>query len=114
MQLFIQTSGIDLTDSLKRQTYEKLDMALDRLGADIESISVHLIDINGPFLGGIDKACRIVVSVRDQESIVAEDIDASVSVVVDRTTDRLGVLASQRVDSLRGKRGFMYWWFVKE
>lgn len=98
MQLRIYTRGIDLTENIKRQAYEKLDIALDRLEGDIVSISVWLIDTNGPVLGGIDKSCRIVVLLRMQDSIVVEDIDENLGTVIDRTTDRLGVVACQRAD----------------
>lgn len=101
MQLCIHAHGIDLTDSLKLQTYQKLELALDRLEEQIQTISVYLIDTNGPFLGGVDKACRIVVQIRDQDLIVVEDCDESVDVVIDRITDRLGVVACHRLRSRR-------------
>ena len=104
MQFCIHAHGIDLTEPIKRQAYEKLELALDRLEQQITSISVYLIDTNGPFLGGLDKACRIVVQIDKQESLVLEDCDESVHVVIDRITDRLGVIASQRIDALRLKR----------
>ena len=69
-----------------------------------------MIDTNGPFLGGVDKACRIVVQIRDQDSIVVEDCDESVDVVIDRITDRLGVVACKRSESTsKSKRGFRSW-----
>jgi hypothetical protein len=104
MQLCIHTHGINLTEKVKRQTYEKLDLALDRLEDVIVSISVYLVDTNGPFLGGIDKACRIIVQIRNQDPLIIEAIDENVDVVLDRITDRLGVAACGRADSLPGKR----------
>lgn len=104
MQLTIHAHGISLTEEIKRQAHQKLDLALDRLGEDVDRISVYLIDTNGPLLGGIDKACRIVVLLHSQDSLVVEDVDKSVDVVIDRITDRLGVAACQRADSLRKNR----------
>jgi ribosome-associated translation inhibitor RaiA len=104
MQLCIQTHGIDLTEAIKRQAYQKLELALDRFEEQVTRISVYLIDTNGPFLGGIDKACRIVVQIENQESLVVEDCDASVTVVIERVTDRLGVVACKRFETLYGKR----------
>jgi hypothetical protein len=103
LELFIYANGVDLTDKIKRQTHEKLDLALDRLADDVERICVYLVDTNGPLLGGIDKACRVVVQVRSQEAIVIEDIDETVDVVIERITDRLGVAAGQRADSRKRK-----------
>lgn len=110
MQLCIHTHGIDLTETIKRQAYAKLELALDRLEDDIVSIRVYLIDTNGPFLGGVDKACRIVVQVRKQDSLVMEDIDECVGVVIDRITDRLGVAACKRADSMYKKKTALNRW----
>jgi hypothetical protein len=104
MQLCIHTHGIDLTEKIKRQAYAKLDVALDRLEDVIVSVSVYLIDTNGPLLGGVDKACRIIVQIREQAPLDLEAIDENVDVVLDRSIDRLGVAACQRADSLPGKR----------
>lgn len=110
MQLCIHAHGIDLTESIKRQAYEKLELALDRLEQHITCISIYLIDTNGPLLGGVDKACRIVVQIENQESLIVEDCDASVCIVIERSTDRLGVAASQRMDALKlEKRGLRNW-----
>ena len=49
MQFSIHAHGIDLTETIKRQAHEKLELALDRLEDDVVSISVFLIDTNGPF-----------------------------------------------------------------
>ncbi len=110
MQLSIYTHGIELTETIKRQAHEKLDLALDRLEDDVVSISVYLIDTNGPFLGGVDKACRIVVKIRKQDSLVMEDIDERVDEVIERITDRLGVAACERADSLTKKRSLLSRW----
>ena len=42
MQPCIYTHGIDLTETIKRQTYEKLELARDRLEDNIVSISADL------------------------------------------------------------------------
>ena len=114
MQLCIHSRGIYLTEDMKRRACQKLDLALDRLEDDVEKVSVHLFDTNGPFRGGIDKACRVVVQFRKQDSIVIEDIDSKVDAVLDRVTDRLGVAACKLADSLRGKRNLIRLWTGKD
>ena len=110
MQVFIHSHGINLSESVIRQTYQKLELALDRLEEDIETIHVYLVDTNGPLLGGVDKSCRIVVQVRRQDCIEMEDIDSHVDAVIDRLTDRLGVAASRRVEALlRNKKTTRRW-----
>ena len=99
-----------MTEPIIRQAYEKLELALDRLEKQITCISVYLIDTNGPLLGGVDKACRIVFQIDKQESLVVEDYDENVHVVIDRITDRLGVVACQRFEALYGKRRRIQRW----
>lgn len=112
MQFCVHADGIDLTEKIKKQAFQKIDLALDRLEKDIERVSIYLVDTNGPYLGGMDKACRIIVQIRQQDSLVLEDIDASVDVVIDRITDRLGVAACQRADSLSRNRVSLRRWFI--
>jgi hypothetical protein len=111
MQMTIQTDGVLLTDSIKKQAYEKLEMALDHFEGEIDQVSILIIDVNGPFLAGEDKAIRIVVQIRNQESLVVEDLDATVDGVVERSTDRLGVLACQRAASQGRARRRKSSWF---
>ena len=114
MQLCIHTHGIDLTDAIKKQTYQKLELALDRLEGQICDIRVTIVDTNGPFLGGVDKACRIEVRIRDQDPIIIEDCDESVDQVIDRITDRLGVVACQRIDICRRTKTQHRGWFQSD
>jgi hypothetical protein len=110
MHLSIHTQGIVLTDFITRVTYQKIELALDRIADDIELIRVELVDINGPYLGGIDKVCRIEVQIRDQDSILVEDLDEEVDTVIDRTTDRLGMVACKRWNaSNRPNTGVRSW-----
>ncbi len=112
MQFCLHAHGIDLTEEVKRKALQQIDLALDRLEKDIEKVSMYLVDINGPLHGGIDKACRIIVQIRKQDSLVLEDIDANVDVVINRITDRLGVIACTRADSLQRNRNLYRRWLV--
>jgi hypothetical protein len=112
MQFSVHLDGIDITDEVKRQALGQIDLALDRLEKDIEVVSMYLVDTNGPLLGGVDKACRIVVQIRMQDSLIVEDIDARVDVVINRVTDRLGVVACKRADSLQRNRNLFRRWLV--
>lgn len=95
MQLIIHAHGFDLTTRLKRQASEKIDLALDRIADDVEVVRIFLADTNGPDVGGVDKACRIVVTFRQHAPIEVSDIDENVHEVVERATDRLGVIACE-------------------
>ena len=104
MQLCIHTQGVEVDENFRTMAKQKLDLALDLLEDRVKKISIYIIDTNGPERGGEDKFCRVVVNIHKQDSLVLEDRDASVGVVVDRITDRLGVAACRRAEKLRDKR----------
>jgi len=104
MRLCIHTHGVLLTDALRRFASEKLHIALERLQGRVQKIQLHLIDTNGPNRNGRDKSCRVVVQIHHQKSLVLEDHDSNLGIVIDRITDRLGVAVHRRADRLRIKR----------
>ena len=105
MQLSIHTRGVVLTDALRRFASEKMDLAVERIAGNVRKIQLHLIDSNGPNRSGPDKSCRVIVQIDKQRSLVLEDRDSNLGLVIDRITDRLGAAVSRRVDRLRNKRG---------
>ncbi len=101
MKVLIHGDGIEVTNNMQRQIFEKLALALDRLEEDVLSASLHLEETNSPLIGGEGKACRIIIQLLHQDPLVIEDIDKSVDIVIERATDRLGVLACQRLTDIR-------------
>lgn len=75
----------DLADHLER----RLRFALSRFEGRIHRVEVFLADENGP-RGGVDKTCRIVVRLRDDNDVVAEVSDVDWLIAVDRATSRIG------------------------
>jgi len=106
MRLSIHTKGVVLTEELRRFASEKLDVALERLLGSVQKIQLHLTDTNGPNRDGPDKSCRVVVQIHNQKSLVLEDQDSNLGLVIDRITDRLEAAVSRRVDRLRNKQRF--------
>jgi len=106
MRLSIHTKGVVLTEELRRFASEKLDVALERLLGSVQNIQLHLTDTNGPNRNGPDKSCRVVVQIHNQKSLVLEDQDSNLGLVIDRITDRLEAAVSRRVDRLRNKQRF--------
>ena len=89
MQALIQCSGVEIPPKVFHRTRKRLRESREVLGDRVERANVHVIDINGPLLGGIDKACRVVVEVRSGDAIVLEDRDANLEPLLDRITDQL-------------------------
>ena len=62
MELSIRTRAIETTDELRDLVTRRLQFALDAFAERIESVSVYLMDLNGP-RRGVDKLCQITVRV---------------------------------------------------
>lgn len=106
MEFILQTKDVELNSRRFQATRTKLDQALDQLASQVDRICVFLIDTNGPFLGGVDKACRVEVKIRRQDPIVLEDRDEDIDTLIDRVASRLGAMADRRQDAAFARRSF--------
>lgn len=88
MTVNIRGSGILPTEALRRYVERRLNFALGRFPQVVRA-TVRLGDLNGP-RGGIDKWCRIALSLCRRNGMVIEDVDHDLYVAIDRATDRAG------------------------
>lgn len=100
MQLDIQTNGFTLTEDIRSYTTQRLQFALDRNDQQITHVSVHLADINGP-RGGVDKRCKINLTLVGQNNIVIEDTEADLYVAIDRASERCARTLTRRLERSR-------------
>lgn len=70
--------------------------ALEKLNQQVERASLHIIDTNGPLLGGKDKACRVVVEISNGDAIIIEDRDYQVDELLSRITSQLDTEVKKR------------------
>ncbi len=96
MKIDIQTRGFDLTEGLKAFIQRKLQFALSRMESHISVISIGLSDINGP-KGGIDKRCRLQVSIANMEDIVIKDTQPDLYCAIDRTMQRASRVVTRKI-----------------
>lgn len=101
MQIDIQARGFVLTDALRDYAERRLRFALPPADERIRRVTLRFFDTNGP-RGGIDKRCRIQVTLNGLGGVVIEDTEADLYVAIDRAVDRAGRavvrrLARQRV-----------------
>ena len=85
----IQCSGVSVPAKTLMSTRKKINQTLDSLNLPVERASLHIIDTNGPLLGGQDKACRIVVEISNGQCIVLEVRDHDVEPLLNRITSQL-------------------------
>ena len=96
MRIEIQSQGFALTDALREYAERRLKFALARAGDRIRRVTACLSDVNGP-RGGIDKRCRIQVTLNRLAAVVIEDIEADLYLAIDRAADRTGRSVARRV-----------------
>lgn len=98
MNLEIHASRVRLTDSIRQQVQRRVDFAIGRFTDHVERVSVVLEDTNGP-RGGDDKLCRIRVHlIGDRSPLIAETIQAEVSVSIDVAADNISRQIARRLD----------------
>lgn len=78
-----------LNNDLRELCERRLDFALSRFESSIKNIDLVIVDENGP-RGGIDKACRICISLHRANDIIinekASDVATCVSGIAERAS----------------------------
>jgi len=87
MKLRLVTRGIEPTADLVDYVRRRVHFALGRFAGKIRSVTIRLVDVNGP-RGGIDKCCNIRVNVGLRQEVVVRErqpnIHAAVAFAVER------------------------------
>lgn len=99
---FIRAPG--LGNDAPERTYlrRKLGRKLGKFATSIQRVSVRLEDVNGP-RGGIDKICRIKVTLRGRPPAIVESSGASMRAAMDGALARLGSAVKRPLQRRRDK-----------
>lgn len=97
MQIDIHAFRLHLSPEHREQIRRRASFALSRLQARISRVEVRLSDINGT-RGGVDKQCRVLVSLTHGPAAVVEDLDADLPALIDRALARAGRVTAKRVE----------------
>lgn len=89
MRLEIHGAKIELDDELKDYTARRLRSALGRLAGRVARVTVRMSDVNGP-RGGIDKRCRIAISLVPRGEVMVEGSGRDPFLLVAREARRIG------------------------
>ena len=81
--------GIDFTDELRKAVERIVVFALDRYDAQMDKISVHMADLNGP-KGGVDKLCQITAKLGRGNRVLILEQGSEILTTVNRAAHRLG------------------------
>ncbi|MEO7938454.1 MAG: HPF/RaiA family ribosome-associated protein [Burkholderiaceae bacterium] len=100
MEFDFQTLDFANTEALTSHTRRRLDFGLSRHADRITRVVVRLGDENGP-RGGLDKFCRLHVSLVDAPPVVIRDCGPELYSVIDRASDRAARAVAKQLDRNR-------------
>jgi putative sigma-54 modulation protein len=104
MEIEIRSQNLHLDEETQSHVERRMNFALEQFNSWITHAQVHLEDVNGP-RRGIDKQCRILVSIKGGKTIKIEDLDTDLIAAVNRAADRLGQVVGREIDRRREKKG---------
>jgi ribosome-associated translation inhibitor RaiA len=97
MRVHIQVVGLQGAAQLRRFASQKLDVALSCFADRIEGASVRLLDINGADRGGVDKLCRIVLTLKGHSAVVIEELASNIQRSIESAIERLQQRVSRQL-----------------
>ena len=104
MQIEIQSPKLDISPAHRDLVRRRAGFALSRLGPRVERVEVRFEDVNGT-RGGVDKLCRVMVTLARGPAKVVEDRDADLATLIDRVLARAGRAAAKHVEREVGAAG---------
>ena len=103
MRVEIRGRRIEVTDQLRAHGERSLAFALARFGMRIESVTVYLVDVDGP-RGGVDKCCRIDVKLRPAGRVFVEEAASGLHTALDRAAGRVGRSVGRKLRREQSRR----------
>lgn len=103
MLIAIRDHGIKLPTSLRQWAIDRVTRAFAVVRGRVRKVMVYLTDVNGP-RGGVDKRCRVAVTMDDGRSLVVHESGESVTAVVDGAAGRAGHAVYQEIDRRNDRR----------
>lgn len=96
----IQARDFSLTDAIHNHIKDRINYQFGSRFDQIQCISVCLSDVNGP-RGGVDKCCKVTLTLPRLNEIVIEDIQADLYVAIYRAMDRASRTVNRKLARLQ-------------
>ncbi len=107
MLIAIRDTGIGLSAEGRAYAIDRVDRALGAVREHVRKVFIYLTDLNGP-RGGVDKLCRIAVTLDAGRPVVVTTNAGSVTGVVDVAADKAAEMVQREVhrrcERRRGER----------
>jgi putative sigma-54 modulation protein len=102
MQFEIRGRDINISQALRDHIERRLRFALDRFDGRIRQVHVTLGDLNGP-RGGIDKCCKLAISLDRPATIVVESHASNVCAAIDCVAAKAATYICRRLKRSHGR-----------
>ena len=103
-QLHLRCDHVSLGTQLRSYLEDRIENALEKIRDKVNEIHLNIEDINGPNRKGLDKQAKLVVRWKNKQSLVIEDRDSTLGVLVHRLMDRLELAIERRNERKIDKR----------
>jgi ribosome-associated translation inhibitor RaiA len=103
MRIEVRSRSLKLTQEMRDRVRRRVQVALGRFSQRLTSVHIMLRDVNGP-KGGVDKHCKVLVSIRPSFKVIIEEKDANLGAAVNRALDRAGRAVARRIDQALARR----------
>jgi len=67
-------------------------------------VRIHLLDVNGPQRGGVDKRCGVELRFTRGGTVVLEETDSDLYVAIDKAAGRSKQALLKRIERFRSRR----------
>lgn len=85
------------SEALNELIRERLDAAIGQHESWVDSVNVRLSDVNGPRGGGLDKLCRVEVTLRGGMNVLIEQRGDDYYVIVNEAAERTKQAVGRKV-----------------
>jgi putative sigma-54 modulation protein len=102
MQFEIRGRDLSISQASHDYIERRLRFALDRFATRIRRVRVTLGDLNGP-RGGIDKCCKLAISLDRSSTIVVESHGSNVYAAIDCIADKAATYIGRRLKRPQGR-----------
>src|SRR5450631_3277016 len=106
MQFEIRGMDISMSQALRDHIERRLRFALDRFARRVRQVRVKVGDLNGP-RGGIDKCCKLAISLDRSSTIVVESHASNVYGAVDCVADKAATCIGRILKRPHGRNPLM-------
>jgi len=103
MQVEIIHRNVRVTTEQKEWIDRRMHFALGRFAGRVRHASIIFSDINGS-RGGVDKKCRLVVTLNPQGEIVLEEVATNIEAALSMIADRASRTVARQLDRQKETR----------